>query len=189
MSRFSRTTLLLLPVIQMGLAAVLILHNFWKPLPASIERWEEPDRQICDAINAPAAVARWAVISAAERLAPNYAGVEFFFETVIYLVLVGFFWYLVGVEVCARLRKGLASRSGLRALADLFGFLIGSAVIATGFVVRQQFVGVTLYSSLLALMYFLWGAGIVIFYGAGLLAWRSNLRQPPSVNGTGTKRN
>ncbi len=58
----------------------------------------DPDRQVCDAINAPAALARYFLIVIADKLWPHNANVEMFLETVMYFALVGLLWYLVGLK-------------------------------------------------------------------------------------------
>jgi hypothetical protein len=166
----------------MGLAAVLTLHNLYKPLPAAAPRWMEADRQLCDAINAPAAVARQYIIQLIWGLLPNYASVEIFLETVVYFALVGLLWYLVRVEV----HDGFRDRPlwNHRTLVDLFGLVFGGAVVGAGFGVPYlspptifAFLGSRTYSTLVALTWCLWGLVIVLFYATDLrAAWKFSSR-------------
>lgn len=158
----------LLPLVQLIIAVALTTSNFVRADSPSNPAWRAPDRQVCDAVNAPAAVVRFGLLKALDRWAPNHVRADFVIETGVYFVLVALLWYGVSVEITRhrQSRCNLArTRTVSRALFDIFFVLFGIAVGTAGQPVRHQFMDVTAYSTFLALPYFIWAVVLVVFYG------------------------
>src|SRR5437764_6476879 len=95
-----------LPLTQVIIAATLIASNFRQS--PRIDSWTFPDRQFCDGLNAPAALVRslldfglWQLHLHVPSLVTSgfYGRGEFILETAIYLTLIAFLWYFVGIEI------------------------------------------------------------------------------------------
>jgi hypothetical protein len=159
----------------MGLAIGLTMHNFRRPSSLADPAWVKPDRQLCDALNAPAALIRFGLTQLANGL-PNRDPNHMFIETTIYFVLVGLLWYAVAIEISGRGQSILARRSGMRKSADILGIFFG--VILGTVTAISDFGGSAAYIKLAAITWFIWAVVIVSFYGHDL---RASLRRAVDV--------
>ena len=94
--------------------------------------------------------------------------IEFALETVVFLLLVGLLWYLVSIELEGKGESVLTPRTGIRGTADGLAIIFGVILACLGLLVVGQFGAVTLYSNIVAIPYYIWGAAITIFYGRDL---------------------
>lgn len=160
-----------LPVVQMVLAIGLTMHNFGRPSSFENPAWTKPDRQLCDALNAPAALVRYGLTLVANGL-PNRDPNHMLIETTIYFALVGLLWYAVAIEISGRGQSVLTARSGMRKSADIFGIFFG--VVLGAVTAISDFGGSAMYIKLAVIAWFAWAAVIVGFYGHDL---RTSLRR------------
>ena len=161
-------TRFILPPVQVAFAIGLTASNFLRPDLIGGPSWTAPDRQFCDALKGPATLVRFFLLRIAARIFPRYYPVEFVLETIIYFALVGLLWYAVSVEIDAKGQSILAPATGARGTTDVLAMLFGVVLMVLGFLVRRQFGLVNLYSNLVAIPYFIWGAVIAMFYGIDL---------------------
>jgi len=160
---------LLLPLLQVLLAAALTIHNRLRPIGSLGSRDRAPDRQLCDALNAPAAVMRLVLLGTADRWTLRYPLLQFIIETVIYMVLVWLLWYMVSIEIGGKGQSILTPRTRIRRIADVFLILFGILVATLGFLLAPDFLR-TAYSNLVTIPHYIWGLAIIAFYGHDLLA-------------------
>jgi len=159
-----------LPLLQVLIAAALITSNLLRPDPLSSPSFRAPDRQFCDALNAPVVLVRYCWLRFAFREFPQlyegWAGV--IVENVVYLGLVGLLWYLVSIEIGGR-REGklsvIAGKTGVRTVCDLTFVAFG---ISLGFISIFGNPGFGTYYGLFAVPYFIWAGVIIVFYGRDL---------------------
>ncbi|HKV39298.1 MAG TPA: hypothetical protein VJX67_08800, partial [Blastocatellia bacterium] len=137
---------------------------------SEVHWWTAPDRQFCDAINAPATLVRMLLESIADQLLPGNYRIELIIETVIYLTLVWVVWYVLGVEITGGGTRALAAGSRMRRVVDICAIVFGSALAVTGLLVVSQFGSPTAYSTAVAVPYFIWATTMIIFYGYDLVA-------------------
>jgi hypothetical protein len=170
-------------LLQVLLAAALITSNLLRPDPLGHPSFKAPDRQLCDALNAPVVLIRGLWLRFAEREFPylysqlyeGWAGV--IIENIMYLGLVGLLWYLVGIEIEGR-KEGrlslIAAKTGMRTVSDLllmfFGVCLGIAAIF-------GHAGFGTYYGLFAVPYFVWAIVIVRFYGRDLWVYQRQRRK------------
>ena len=162
-----------LPLGQLIIAAGLTTRNLLRPEHMSSPTWVYPDKQFCDGINAPASLIRFLAVVALPRFA-------FPFTIAVYFTAVAFTWYLVSLEISGRSpgwTSVLTAKSGERGWADVLLILVGATLAVLGVGVRHQFAGVSTYSNLVAIPYFLWATSIVTFYGHDLWVHRSRKRK------------
>jgi len=157
-----------LPLFQVALAISLTASNFLRPNTIANPSWTAPDRQLCWALNAPVAFAMYGLERLADRLYPRSYSIELLLETIVFVVLVGLLWYGVSLEFGGKGQSILTPKTGARSAADVLAVIVGVLVVILGFMVRRQFGMITVYSDLVALPYFIWGAAITIFYGRDL---------------------
>src|SRR5436190_22060472 len=93
-----------LPLTQVIIAATLIAINFRQS--PRIDSWTFPDRQFCDGLNAPAALFTSLLDFGLSQLhlhvpilvsSGSYGGGEFVLELAIYLTLIAFLVYWIGI--------------------------------------------------------------------------------------------
>jgi hypothetical protein len=170
-----------LPLMQVLLAAALITSNLLRPLSYSSSA--APDRQFCDALNAPIVLIRGWWLRFASREFPHlfnqlYGGwAGAIIENIMYLVLVGLLWYLVSIEIDGRKEGKLsvvAAKTGMRTVSDLvlifFGIYLGIAPILE----LYRFV---MWHGVFVIPYFAWASVIVVFYTRDLLAYQRQRRR------------
>jgi hypothetical protein len=167
----------LLPVVQLGVAITLISSNRFRHDSIENPSWVAPDRQVCDGLNAPAAVIRMLLVKLCDYLFTRQAWLISVLETIVFCVLVALLWYLVAIEISSMIRDGrsaLTSTSGMRAVADVLLITFGISLAVAGGLVRHQFGGrPDIYANLVAAPYFVWALIIVAFYGYDLWAPRT----------------
>jgi hypothetical protein len=171
-----------LPLAQVLLAAVLISSNLLRPDPLSNPSFKAPDRQFCDALNAPVVVIRGWFLRFAEREFPHlygqlyggWAGV--IIENIIYIVLVGLLWYLVSIEIGGQ-KEGkvsiIAEKTGMRIVLDLLLIFFG---ISLGIASIIGHAGFGTWYGVFAIPYFIWAAVIVVFYARDLWVYQRQKR-------------
>ena len=171
-----------LPLLQVLLAAALITSNLLRPDPLSDPSFRAPDRQFCDALNAPVVLIRGLGLRFAEREFPHlysqlyggWAGV--IIENIMYLGLVGLLWYLVGIEIDGRKEGKLsvvAAKTGMRTVSDLLLIFFG---ISLGIAAIFGHAGFGTYYGLFAVTYFIWAIAIIWCYGRDLWHQRQKRR-------------
>jgi hypothetical protein len=172
-----------LPLLQVLLAAALITSNLLRPDPVSDPSFRAPDRQFCDALNAPVVLIRGCLLRFAEREFPyrygqlyeGQAGV--IIENIVFLGLVALLWYLVGLEINGR-KEGklsvIAAKIGMRTVSDLLLIIFGACL---GIAAIFGHAGFGTYYGLFAVPYFIWAIVIIWFYGRDLWVYqRQKLR-------------
>lgn len=166
---------LLLPLCQVVLAVALDTSNRRRP---GTSAWEAPDRQFCDALNAPAALVRYFLVAFTDRWFPS-PQTHYAVETIIYFLLVGVLWYTVSLEIGGTGRSVVTRATGIRLTTDVFAVAFGAALGFAGAEVRYQFGHpATTYSDLVSIPYFIWSVAIMVFYGRDLFL---------GTRGTGTE--
>lgn len=166
-----RTLRLWLPIVQVLLAVTLTGSNFIRQHSTQTASWRDPDRQFCDALNAPAALVRFFLLKGVDYWLPNHSWIDFSIETIVYFGLVGLLWYSVGIELGGsegRKPSALVSRIRLGGLADAVLVCFGLCIALTSLLVLRQFGAVTSYPIILSIPYFVWGAALVLFYARDL---------------------
>lgn len=162
----------LLPLLQVLLAAALLVSNFRRPDRIENPAWTKADRQLCDGLKAPAALIRFGVLKATDKWMPNHSVADFVIDTLGYLALVAVLWYFVAKEIVRHLalkRGALARRSPLRNIADCALVLFGIVLVGFGILVRRQFgFPIGAYATVVALPYFIWGIVLAGLYGRDL---------------------
>lgn len=91
--------------------------------------------------------------------------------TGVYLVVIALLWYVVSLELepgAQRRSSKVTPSLGSRRVADFLIIFYGLALGIVGELVRHQFGGVSLYSNLVSVPYFLWMIVLVGFYGRDL---------------------
>lgn len=172
-----------LPLLQVLLAAALITSNLLRPDPLSDPAFRAPDRQFCDALNAPIVLIRGWWLRFAEREFPHlygqlyggWAGV--IIENIMYLGLVGLLWYLVSVEIGGRKEGKLsvvAAKTGMRTVCDLLLIFFGTSL---GIAAIFGHAGFGTYYGLFAVPYFIWAIVIIWFYGRDLWVYQRQKRR------------
>jgi hypothetical protein len=176
-----------LPLVQLAVAIALTTSKFLRLNRIENPSWIAPDRQICDALNAPAALVRFFLLKFAVRAFTRPSRVDFILETIVYFALVGVLWFFVAVEINARNREklsALTAKTGIRTAADVVLIAFGAGLTVLGQLVRHQFGGIPdTYSNLIAVPYFIWAIVIVVFYGHDLWATRVTGRGLPDRKG------
>lgn len=149
----------------MAIAVALIANNHLRAISVVTPAWTALDVQICDGLNAPAALIRifltrfisaWMSLSYSE---------EFWLETSVYILLIGLLWYTVDLEIS---RSDINGGTTVRRVIDVLATIFGLGLAGLGILVRGQFGAVTTYSNLIAIPYYIWGAVIATFYARNL---------------------
>jgi hypothetical protein len=157
-----------LPFVLVIVAAVLITSNLLRPDPFWSPAFTKPDRQICDALNAPATVAAKYPVDIAYRwLSPHYP-LNLIVELIIYLSLVWLVWYVVSVEMGGKGLSVLTPKTGMRKVSDVLAIMFGAPLGAAGLAVASQLPG--WYGRLVSTPYLFWALAVVAFYGHDLWA-------------------
>jgi len=165
-----------LPLLQVLIAAALITSNLLRPSHPS---FTAPDRQFCDALNAPVVLIRgWCLRFAFREFPQLYAGwAGVIIENILYLILIGLLWYLVSIEIGGKKEERvsiIAEKTGIRTVFDLllifFGIYLGIAPLL------EPYVFVT-WHGLFAIPYFIWAIVIIRFYGRDLWVYRRQRRE------------
>jgi hypothetical protein len=155
---------IVLPLVQVVLAAALITSNVLRPNPISHPSFMAPDWQLCAGLNAPATLARgWLA-----RITNGWRWGPFAFWTTLYLLLVWTLWYLVSIEVGGKGQSILTPKTPMRRMGDLLLIIVGAAVGLGGLSIRRESGFASPYSTIEAVPYFIWGAVISVFYGHDL---------------------
>jgi hypothetical protein len=166
-----------LPLLQVLLAAALITSNLLRPL--SYSSFTYPERQVCDALNAPVVLVRYYWLRFALREFPHlYAGwAGVIIENIMYIALVGLLWYLVSIEIGGQ-KEGkvsiIAEKTGMRTAFDL---LLISFGIYLGIVSILELYRFVMWHGVFAIPYFVWAAVIVVFYTRDLWAYQRQKRR------------
>jgi len=166
---------LILPLIQVPLAMALSIHNILRPFSSEDPNYLKPDRQFCQALNAPAAAVEFLLMHVSDALFP-WEIVYILLDTAIYFVLVGLLWYAVGIELSGGGRSVLSQKSGRRKLMDRAGVCFGVALFPIAMLVHGPLSSHKLYANLVTLPYLVWAVVITWFY------WR-DLRHASKENG------
>jgi len=159
---------IILPLVQMAIAVALTVSNYLRPISVVSPAWTAPDRQICDGLNAPAALIRIFLTRLVSTWISLPYRMQFWFETIVYILLVGLLWYTVGIEISDNGQSVLTRKTTVRRVTDVLAFIFGTVLAGLGIVVRGQFGVVTTYSNLIAIPYYLWGTAIAILCGRDL---------------------
>jgi hypothetical protein len=167
----------ILPMVQVAIAAALIISNLSRP-----DTWEDPawthlDIQYCWALNSPAAaIAYLQRVGMYDLLKDPYPLLKIV-NLGIFFPLVWLLWYAVGIEIGGRGLSVLTPKTGYRRLADalamafgLFGFgVLISADKAAGQIIYWP------YWDGIVPVHLMWALAIVGFYGHDLWAsFRTN---------------
>lgn len=168
-----------LPLVQIAVAITLKINSRLRPLSAENPSWTAPDRQFCDALNAPAALVRIFLLRLSDAWLPASYQAEFLLETIVYFVLVGLLWYIVSIEIGGKGQSVLTPKTRARRMADGLVIFFGLMLGILGLLVRGQFGVVDTYSNLVAIPYYIWALVIVSFYGHDL--WVSFRAPGPSA--------
>lgn len=157
----------ILPIIQMVVALGLTVSNAMGPIVLGDPRRLKPDKQLRDALNAPAALARFCLAFVIHHaISPSYA-LYFALEVIVNVSLVGAVWYIVAIELGGRGQSVLTQRTGMRKVADVLAIAFGACTGLTGLAVFYSLVP-SAFSYFVAALWFLWSALIVGFYAHDL---------------------
>jgi hypothetical protein len=156
-----------LPIVQVLVAAALITSNFLRPDPMSNPSWRAPDWQFCAGLNAPATITRYWLEKITGLWQWGHARTDFVISTTLYFLLVWLLWYLVSIEIGGKGQSILTPKTRLRRVADVLAIVFGIAVGSSALPIRREFVGFT-YPHLMAMPYFIWGVVISVFYSHDL---------------------
>ena len=155
-----------LPFVQVIVAAVLITSNLLRPDPFWSPALTKPDRQICDALNAPATVAaKYPVDIAYQWFSPHYP-LNLIVELIIYLSLVWLVWYVVRVEIGGKGLSVLTPKTGMRKVSDVLAIMFGALLGVAGLLVASQLPGG--YGRMISVPYLVWALAVVSFYAHDL---------------------
>jgi len=142
----------------------LTTGNFLRRNPMGKPAFLAPDWQFCAGLNAPAALARdWLI-----RTTNGWRWGHPILWTILFFLLVWLLWYLVSIEIGGNGHSILTPKTGTRSVADFLLVVCGAAVGIGGLDVRRHLGLPVTYPNLVALLYFLWGAAISVFYGHDL---------------------
>jgi hypothetical protein len=173
-----------LPLAQLAAAIALTGSNFLRRDRIENPSWTALDRQVCDGLNAPAALIRFCMLKVVHLRAPYLFWPDFILETVLYFGLIGLLWYFVAVEISERSREklsALTSKTGMRTASDVVLIAFGAGLAGFGQLVRHQFGGVPdTHSNLIAVPYFVWAIALIVFYGHDLWTYQNSRPQMSS---------
>lgn len=158
----------LLPLIQVVFAVTLTMSNLSRRDSMSNPSWTAPDRQLCDGLNAPAAVLRFLLSKALDSVLSSHPVIQFVLEIILYFWLVALLWYVVSIEAVGwkTVKSSSVTRKvKARTWVDLMIVFLGIGVVFAGELVRHQFGYVSVYSNLISVPYFVWGLILMGFYG------------------------
>jgi hypothetical protein len=159
-----------LPLVQMLLAVGLTWNAYHHPTQETL------GRAVLFALNAPVTVVCYCLETLAMFFCPSQYmtspstgcyPIQFIFETVIYIGLVGLLWFVVSLEVAGRGRSILTPKTGARAAVDLLATFFGVGVVAFGIVWSGR-LGRPLNVRIAGITFLVWGIVIVSFYGRDL---------------------
>lgn len=168
-----------LPLVQVLLAAVLITKNLFWPDPRFHPSFTAPERQFCDALNAPVVLIRgfWQRFALREfpQLYDGWAGL--IIENLIYIALVGLLWYLVSIEISSQ-KEGkvsiVAEKTGMRVAFDLLLIFFG---IYLGCITILNILRFVIWHGVFVIPYFIWATVIIWFYGRDLWVYGRQMRR------------
>lgn len=162
-----------IPFAQVGFALFLHGINSVRHFP-SREPWTQPERLLCNGINAPVAFFTTLLLrlDVRDALRFNYLK-DLFVLYVLYFVLVWALWHCVLLEIGTNLGRTsvITPLTRIRGVADLLciafgGFLVAVAVTNLHFPLHWV-IGWSRYT-LFQIPCLLWGISIVLFYGRDL---------------------
>ena len=169
-----------LPLAQVAFAAALTTSNLLRPDTAESHSWTAPDKQFCLALNAPVAlIVNWLVRGAyAWASSPWSYRIAFALERIVFFALVGLLWYGVSVEIGGGSQSILAPKTRMRRLADLIAVGFGAGLLPLGFYSHRVLGYHSVSGNLVAMLYVLWAATIIGFYGRDLWVSFRGLQEP-----------
>lgn len=164
---------LFLPLVQVLAAILLTTTTFLRHDSINNPAWRAPGRQICDAVNAPAALIKFCILQSAYKWFLFHPVFDFAAETFVYFGIIAMLWYLVSLEVSSgdpQRRSVITQKMGARKLGDVLLICFGFGVGFFGEQIRNQQPGFysTAYWNTVSAFYFLWAAILVAFYGHDL---------------------
>jgi hypothetical protein len=167
-----KMTRFLLPLVQVALAVVLTIPEYFRPESSEHPLKEKLNLQLGFALNAPAATLRYflerfAMLFCPERyMTGTFTGcfpLQFVFETIVYFGLVALLWHFVILE-SGRQESVITSKTRMRKVVDALGILFGALVGAFGVMISHQ-IGSPINSFVVGIMYVIWSLTIMVFYG------------------------
>lgn len=171
---------LVLPLIQVALAAALIASNSLRPNHVWDPAFTKPDWQFCRGLNAPAFLLAELPVHIAEILPwGNYQQV-LIVQAIIRLSFVWLVWYAVSIEIGGGGQSVLSCKTPIRgvidALAAIFGAIVG---LGGGFLTRH--IGGTNYARLVWVPHLIWAVAIMGFYGHDLWVSFRGVKEQTSI--------
>ncbi|MEQ1935824.1 MAG: hypothetical protein ABL962_18360 [Fimbriimonadaceae bacterium] len=160
---------LVLPLAQVMIAAALTTSNYLGSDTPEYPAWTHPDRLLCDALNAPAALVRFGFRQLwwQFRSFDGLSGVPFLIDTLLFGASVWLLWYVVCIEMEGKGKSLSRSSTGRRAVFDIGAILFGLAVPLPLFQVSQHILS-KIVAMIVNTMYLVWVIAIIGFYGHDL---------------------
>ena len=168
---------LVLPLVQVVVATALTAQDFLRPGTFERPSWTAPFRQFFLGLNAPAALIKVYLTKLAWMWDLRYYPTMFILDTIVYVGLVGMVWCAVSIEIHGNGKSILTSKTGVRRLADLLAVVFGGVLVITGLLIHRRISGYLVsypdyvgHPDLVAVLFFIWGAAVAVFYGHDLWA-------------------
>jgi hypothetical protein len=160
---------LVLPTIQVAVAGLLLIYaNYEKAAARGNIYYRPPARDICYALNAPAALVRFVGMYLWAELGRPYGNSVNAIDDAMFLFAVGLVWYVIGAVTDSRLAgdKVLSPRSGWRIGVDLMLMLPGVLFVFLAYAAWDplHWESITIKLTRSTLFAF-WGLGILIVCG------------------------
>jgi hypothetical protein len=181
---------IVLPLLNVVVAIALTASNYLAPGTPANPAFIHPDRQLCDAPNAPVAVFRLLIINLEKWLPENWQyPVDFVLNTLLSIGFVALVWYAVAIEIGGNGRSLIMPKTGVHLAADIVAVLLGFSILAPLLLVSRH-LNPNFFALIIDALYVNWATAIVIFYGRDLLASIRQMRSPrePGQAGDGQTR-
>lgn len=164
-----------LPLAQVALATILMASNLLRPYSQADPTWQKPDRQLCAALNAPAAVLAEYPVRLIDRWLGSYYPLSLAIEGAVYLSLIWAVWYVVCIEAGGKRGSVVTSRVRRRRWLDALLIVFGAVVGVCGTLASGSFHGN--YARLIGAPYLIWALVIIGFYSRDLVISRHGFRR------------
>jgi hypothetical protein len=179
---------LVLPLAQVAFAVALTTRDFLRPGTFERPSWTAPFRQFFLGLNAPAAQIKVYLTKLAWMWDPQYYPTMFILDTIVYVGLVGLVWYAVSIEIYGKGKSVLTPKTGMRRLADLLAVVFGAVLAVTGLQIHRRANGYLVsypdyvgHPDLVAVLFFIWGATLLAFYGHDLWVCFGTAQKQPTA--------